>query len=287
MPLSRTTDLVNPRTRARLVIFFIVGMRTCVAGDCRSPSYREGFVWEDSASSIMMNISIPMNDFAPARLVCLAEAMKQRYSDRRKISIFMFNSYASAKHYTHPFSGDSFQRRVNWSLQMHASYSFDDGKGEDAVFLMPFGDPEPYFTFGDREPSFNTRIDLPVTSMPSCTLERSGRCLLALDSVDYPWDALTAGVSGTVTLEGVIGRDGRVRHVRSVGLEAHPSGAKSHLSDAALRNLKTWRFEAAGDEVPIQITYSYVLEAPGSPVCQTGLRFALPDRVEIKGRPRK
>jgi TonB family protein len=267
------------------VLAVLLWLPACLAADCQPPSYRKGFVWEDTPSTIMMNISLSIDDFAPARLVCLAESLKQRYSDRRQISVLMFSSHAGARHFTAPFRAPDVGRSTNWGLQHHAGYLFDAGTKEDAVIIAPFGDPEPHFAFGERHSSFNTRIDLPVPVVPPCTLELSDRCLLALDRVGYPRAALQAKVSGTVTMEAAITREGKVRDVRTAGRAVRPSESENLLVKAALQNLRTWRFESGRDQIPFRIVYSYVLEASHGPVCQTGLHFELPHRVEIRGRP--
>ena len=262
-------------SRLRFAVLLVFVLRTCIAADCPVPSYREGHVWEDSPSSIMMNISLSLNDFAPARVVCLAAALKRRYSGRKQISIFMFSTYDGAKKYDVPFSGDSPKPRINWSLQEHGSYSFDAAKGEEAVYIMPFG---------DQFRTFNTRINLPATSIPPCTLEIAGRCLLALSRIEYPWEALKARSSGTVTLEAVIARDGRVTHVRKVGGVSKEQEGELLLAGSALQNLRDWRFEAVPKEDSIQIAFSYMIEDSGNPGTWS-FQFDLPRKVDIRGRP--
>jgi hypothetical protein len=259
---------------ATLGLFFVLGTWACFAAECRAPSFREGYVWEDSQSSVMMNISLRTSDFAPERLVCLAAALKHRYSDRKQISIVMFSSFAGAKKHTVPFFGDSPKPRVNWSLQNHAIYSFDADKREEYVEIMPFG----------QNRSFETKINLPVTSTPHCTLEMAGRCLLALASIEYPWNALKSKVSGTVTLEAVIARDGTVTGVRSIGPGVQPHEGQHLLVNAALQNLRTWYFEAGPHQDPIRIAYSYTIDSSGT-AGHSSFQFDLPSKVEIRGRP--
>ena len=161
-----------------------------------------------------------------------------------------------------------------WELQDHGSYSFDAEKHEEYVEITPFA------------PSrlFSTRINLPVTAIPPCTLEIAGRCLLALSRIEYPWEALKAKVSGTVSLEGMIARDGTVKHVEVIGPEDNPSEAQRLLVDAALKNLMTWRFEMAYRPGPIRIAYSHAIEATGASG-QWSFQFELPHKVQIHGVP--
>jgi hypothetical protein len=244
----------------------------CLAADCQAPAYREGHVWEDSPSTIMMNISLQMSDFAPNRLICLAGVLKHKYSDRKEILVFMFSSYEAAKNFTAPLYGDSFKHRVNWSLWEHGSYSFDADKGEEMVYVMPFG---------EAYRSFNTVIKLPVTSIPPCRLEIASRCLLALNAIDYPWNTLKTRRSGAVTLEAAIARDGTITAVKSAG--AGPSGQEqASLINAAIQNLKSWRFETASRRDTIRIVYSFTIDTSGT-LGQPSLQFDLPDKVEIRG----
>lgn len=260
--------------RPILPLLFVLTSGTCFAGNCSVPKYREGHVWEDTPSSLMMNISIRIADFAPARLVCLAKALQRRYSDRTQISIPIFSSRAAAKHYTHVFGGDFVGKpRVMWELQMHALYSFDADKRQDYMAIMPFG----------SSGQFETRINLPATVIPKCTLEITDRCLLALDDLKYPWDALNTKASGTVTVVGVIARDGMVKDV-ALAPEPNPGEIHGLLVEAALKNLKTWRFETASHSDPIRIAYSYIIETSGS-AGHTSFQFDLPRKVEIRGTP--
>lgn len=275
----RPTRTINPALSLRigitLLLFFILGLGTCLAAECRAPSYREGHVWEDTPSSIMMNISIAMSDFAPKRLICLAEVLKHHYADRERISIAIFSSYDAAKHYTRVFRGDLVGgSRVMWELHDHGSYVFDAEKHEEYIVITPFA----------QSFLFSTRINLPINTAPPCTLEIAGRCLLALSGIDYPWEALKARISGTITLEGMIARDGSLRHIQASGPQTNPGDARRLLVDAALKNLKTWRFETASHPDPLRIAYSYTIDSSGSPG-HTSLKFELPEKVQIHGVP--
>ncbi len=220
-----------------------------------------------------MNISIRMGDFAPDRLVCLAGKLRLRYAGRKRVLIPIFSTNLAAKRYDKPLWGDTIKPRVDWAAQMHGIYSLDAEKREEYVEIMPLGPSGP----------FETKISLPVTAIPSCTLELAGRCLLALDRIEYPWEALKAKASGTVTLEGTIARGGEVKNVRVMRAEVAPENQKDLLRSSALQNLKTWRFEAASRRNSIRIAYSYVIEPPHG-LGQTSVQFHLPNMVEIRGR---
>ena len=255
-----------------VIMLLILNAGLCAAAECHAPRYRKGHVWEDSRSTIVMNISISMSDFAPDHLVCLADQLRRRYRDRKEGLISIFDTNVAARRYISPTLPDSVTPFVNWAAQMHGVYHFDTDKHEEVVEILPLG----------PNGSFGTKIDLHAATIPPCTLQLAGRCLLAFDNIDYPWNALKAGVSGTVTLRGVITHDGRLKHVEAVD-EVHPNSVKSPLVNAALQNLKTWRLAPARDQSPLTITYSYVIEDFGHPR-PTSVKFELPHKVEIRGR---
>ncbi|MEM8953721.1 MAG: TonB family protein [Verrucomicrobiota bacterium] len=67
----------------------------------------------------------------------------------------------------------------------------------------------------------------------------------------YPREVFKAGVSGVVTVEGVVGVDGKVRNLRAVGSYPHPA-----LRDAAIAAVSKWRFEPGvrdGTKAPFKI----------------------------------
>jgi TonB family protein len=224
----------------------------------------------------MMNISIRMRDLAPRRLVCLAEVMKRRYSDRKEIRVFVFSSLAGARGFTTPKPcEDSIGKCIDWSAQFRAVYYFNAGKREEYVVITPAGDRHP----------FETKIELPATSIPPCALEVAGRCLLAVDRLVYPTGMRKAKLSGSVTLEGVITSDGKVKHVRPAEGGSTAGDTQTVFVQEALRNLKTWYFEPAPRQDRLRITYDYRVD-PSTPSRGTPtVQFDLPHRVEIRVRP--
>jgi TonB family protein len=259
--------------RAPFLALF-VSLGACFAADCRAPIYRRGYVWEDSPASIMMNISLAIEDFAPARLVCLAEVLKKRYSDRRKIDVFVFSDHTAARHYTHPSAGDYVKPLPNWAGQNHAIYVFDADKQKDFIYIEPLGTGTGY------EPNVGTAINLRLGAIPPCTLVYDCRCLLVLDDIEYPGSQQKAGVSADIELQGMIARNGSVIDVRT----ASPvSRAHGPLAKSAIQNLKTWHFEPAQRQSTLRITYSYRLRTWRSPGSWLHLQFGLPDKVEITG----
>src|SRR6266536_5058396 len=85
----------------RIVLVCSVGfsMATSAFAPCVAPDYRLGHVVVDSQSDVLVAVSIRLNDFAPAKLVCLAGALKQRYRDRKSVDVLIFSSPVAAKYY--------------------------------------------------------------------------------------------------------------------------------------------------------------------------------------------
>jgi hypothetical protein len=158
---------------------------------------------------------------------------------------------------------------------MHAGYFFDAERRDEYLEIIPlagYGPPK-------------TRIDLPVAGTSRCRSEMSNRCLLALEDPGYPDDALRARAWGTVTLAGTITRSGKIKGLRAVEARVDPNDRKAPLVKAAVRNLKTWRFESGKRDDPFRFTYRYVTIGSihiGGPLLT---EWAFPNQVTIRGKP--
>ena len=97
-------------------------------------------------------------------------------------------------------------------------------------------------------------------------------------------DRLRTSGSGSVTLAGTIGRDGKVTGLKTADAGSdRPSDAGS-LARSASDNLATWWLEPAPREDPIRITYAYVVDST-LPKGKVDVQFTLPDRVTISANP--
>lgn len=234
---------------------------------CRPPQYREGAIFADSGSVIVMSVSIPLYDFAPSKLVCLATNLREHYRDRRNIEINMFSSHVDSQRGI--YVQESNREDVEALSHMHARYNFDADKHEDYIEIMPTG----VFP-GLRAGPFNTRIDLPVETTPHCKLEINDRCLIALQQFPYPAALLKRKPSGTVTLAATITRSGKVDHIRLLK-------AESISANEAVQNLSSWRLEPGPRDEPIQITYSYAIDNSLRYIDGMQVHWALPNEVSI------
>ena len=55
------------------------------SAQCHPPHYRDGSIWVDDPDLVFITISMPLRDFTPSKLVCLAASLKQRYKDRSRV----------------------------------------------------------------------------------------------------------------------------------------------------------------------------------------------------------
>jgi len=226
---------------------------------------------------VFRTISIPLQDFTPSKLVCLATSLKQRYRDRSNILIYIFSSHEASR------ISMAFQEygkeTADAFAQIHALYTLDGYKQEEYVRVLPAGmRPSVVPTEGP----YSTRIDLPAATTPHCHQEINNRCLIALEYINYPDEALT---SGKVVLTAGITRGGVVNHVRVVKTESVPPGAERLLANAAAVNLSSWRLEPGPRQESIQITYSYSIDNSLRHVDGAQVRWALPNEVAIRFPP--
>jgi len=261
------------------VLFALTGISFGAASanskPCSVPHYRRGYVWKGKPDFVMLNISMAIDDFAPTRLACLGEHLRKRYSGRNEVLGLIFDSHDAAKYYTHPLGGDSITPQPDWSAHEHASYHFDPEKNENAIYLTPVG----------NRAEFETKINLPVKSLPSCTLQMQGRCLLTMTKPQYPWETLKARAFGSVKVRWQIEKSGKLKDIAVISADSDPSAAKNALVEETLANLRTWRFEPSDKKTSAEVTYVYkIVERPGlGGTLQVD--FDLPNQILIQGKP--
>jgi hypothetical protein len=115
------------RIAARLLVaVFILADASSAFGACKPSHYHQGRAWADNASDILLGISIRLEDFAPDRLVCLAEALRQKYPERN-VAALIFSSRQAAQGYF-PGSIDPPPRSVTYQSKLHGYYSYNKEK---------------------------------------------------------------------------------------------------------------------------------------------------------------
>lgn len=234
------------RTRCIFAICLLLGLLKPALAECHIPRYRDGFVFADSQAETMINISIRLNDFAPEKLRCLANALHRRFQDRKIVTVFILSSHEAAKNWSirniEP-TPESLAR----DTKVHAIYNYNSEKQEDFIALMPFLD------LSMRSP-FTTRIGRQSDDEIHCTVELADRCLLAMKDIFYPGNPRRTGQSGRVRLSGAIRPDGKVQDVQVIGENSKITTA---FAKEAAENFSTWVFERAKRSDRVEITYRY------------------------------
>jgi hypothetical protein len=251
-----------------LLVVFCFSSRLCA--QCRAPDYRVGKVLASGPSLVLADISIQPGAFTIDKLVCLAAVLKEKYQ-ASEVAVAIFGSHKAAVNYTPP----AIEKRPDedlWASQLHAEYYLNREKHQEYVVLTPDG-------WNPGAESFDTRIDLPMTTKISCRLQIRDRCLVAFHHI---W-TFEQG-SATVTLTAQIEEDGSVSDVRVAEPDAPPTNDERTLADFAVHNLQSWHFERSKTKDPIKITYS--TERVNTPLDHgIDVEFRLPDRVEIRMGP--
>lgn len=265
-------------TRIVVVLCLALCSAAGVLAKCSAPQYRTGFILADSNSDFIASISIPLPDFAPARLICLANTLKERFRARGSVIVNIFSSRRAAR-CGFPIIEDAGAEIFKLFGQMHAQYVLDASKHEEYLVLKPEGDT-PMLKGGRSD----TRVDLPVVGNVHCRPEVNGRCVIAFQTVGYP---RVSGdrPSGRVTLAGAIAPDGKISHIRVVKIESRSGGGTDALAKAAVQNLTSWRLEPEPRQEAIQITFSYVIDGSLRYKGETKVDWALPNEVTIRGSP--
>lgn len=256
---------------------FLLGCLTLLAdapafAQCLPPHFRVG---QDYGTSLL--VSIQPRDFTLDKLTCLVQALRDRPQEGRTVGILFFDSEEAARYFLPPVEGYP-RRWPEWAKALHAIYSFDADRNEESLDIVPMG-----YNTG---PSLATTIALPVVAAPQCRLEIQSRCLMAaMEKITYPKEALRMRASGRIVLVGTIGRDGRVTdlHVAEAGVK--PDEEKGQLVNAALQDLKTWQFDAAGRDDPIRIIYSFAIDTSRARGSVPGVLWVSPNQVKVRTGP--
>jgi TonB family protein len=230
-----------------------------------------------------VSLSLRPNEVTVKNLLCVSETLKNEHPEWIDVDVFIFSSVKAAQLFN-PVGPDE---HGDYRRDLRAWYSLTSneasltitpiGIAPIAISITPRGD-----TLG--EGVYYTKIDLPLTNgEPHCRLEIIDRCLLALEAVAYPKEALTNRVSGKVTLIGTVDREGKV--TAAVGsVDGRQSTENPLLVRAALDNISTWWVEPAERQDTFQITFSYSIDA----ALQRGkldVNFDLPNQISIRANP--
>lgn len=244
----------------------LIGCLAVLGADCRLTDFHIA-----QAYGNLLCVSVAPRDLTVRTLTCLARTLKrQREADKGFVVLF-FSSREAAERFLPPVEGHS----PGWSKQLRALYSFDPDKPEESLMITPMG----YV----MSPSLVTTLDLSSTAVPHCQLELQGRCVMeATANITYPQAALNARASGMITVTGTIKRDGGISDARVAHADVNPGQEERDLADAALLDLRAWRFDAGEHDDPIRITYSYSIDTSLPHGGAAMVRWSPPDQVRIR-----
>jgi len=229
------------------ILLLALSVAAIAWGACVAPRYRVGKELANDKSGAVLDISIRLEDFAPERMVCLADALRDKYPDR-DIHAAIFSAYDAAQNFT-PGDQELTPSALYAKSKLHGSYHYDRDRGENFLFLTPDADS------GSANSPFNTRINLPLKGQPICKLAIDGRCLLEFKHIDYPSIGERTNGSGEVAVTGRIRQNGVVSDLKAIETKAEPPAWESTLKEFTLRNLQTWRFATSSHESSLHITF--------------------------------
>lgn len=263
------------RSARRLVVAVALGLLVArtAAAQCTPPQFRIGrdlINYESESGAV--HISLRPTDFTLGKLVCLARSLRRQHPTWKNVSVLMFSSEDAAVRFVGGKMGvpDDLWR---FDKEMRAFYSLDALRQEEYLAITPAG-------FGGTE-FYDTRIDLRVTATPHCRFELNARCLLALDEIAYPDEALRRKVSGKVTVTGAVTREGKLTNLTISDGGGRLVQADDSLGRAAIDNLKTWWLEPAQRTDGLRITFSYEIDASLPRRGQVDVQLALPGQITI------
>ena len=270
------------RDACLLAALLLGGTAAAARGECSKVHFVTGHNYIAApASRGVATVSVRPEDITVTNLLCLAQGLHQTYPEWRSVAVLFFASPEAAKRWTP-------ERQLvdyvgppppfwKWEAEMRAGYFLDAAKGEEYLLLTPFG-------WNSGRDELATRIDLPLTGPPRCTIALGSRCLMAWDRFEYPSDVASGVASGSVTVEGRVGRDGVVSSVRTTDGGAFPEAAAKALAGAAVKQVSSWRFEPATREDRFRITYWYTPDSSIAPGL-TRINVEFPEQVRISGNP--
>lgn len=264
--------------RIVLAVCVLLGLSGFASPQCQVPRFQEGKDFSGKTSGSLF-LALEPRDFTIEKLTCLVEHLRSRNPGWKTAMVLIFSSKEAANNFNPgPEITAPMALWQEWARHKHVSY-FLDSDGKEYFYITPLGYRE--------DPSLHTKVDLPTSASPRCQLEILNRCLMAVvGDITYPGNARKNATFGRVTLSALIERDGSTSHIEVKDADVRPAEFKEALLAAAVQNLRTWQFDASGQETPFQIDYSYVIDsgplARGQSAGQVTVVPALPWNVEIR-----
>jgi hypothetical protein len=284
-PPSETDRMAIRSLQRACVISAIVAATSAgtARGECSNIHYTTGQNYiAPHGSRGLATVSVRPNEITVENLLCLAQGLHAAHREWRGVVVLFFASEEAAKRWTAEWQLGDYVGPMPpfWKFEtdMRAGYFLDVDKAEEYLLLTPFG-----WNSGSDE--LATRIDLPLAGKPRCTVALGNRCLMAWERFSYPSEPMADAASGSVLVEGRVGRDGTVTSVRATAGGAFPETAAKTLAGAAVTHVKSWRFEPSAHDDSFRITYWYTPDSAIAPGL-TRINVEFPERVRISGNPR-
>jgi len=200
-------------------------------------------------------------EFRLDHLICLVQTLDAQHPEWRDVTLLLFSSEEAAEKFE-PGGMSIFRNIIDATGKIVAVEDVGRFKRElRGLYVLKASTHERYLSITplglEGGEAFDTKIEFPLTSQPHCRHEVDYRCLFGLEPFVYPKAALIAKMSGSVTVRGVIARDGTVK---ATIVTTSQASANDPLAKAALQNLSTWWFERADKPDSFEITYSFVID---------------------------
>jgi len=227
---------------------------------------------QNERDGISMSVAIDLRDFAPERLLCLADSLAARYKRDKFVDIDFFSSRDAA---LTCLPDIPLVDAVVQCPQRHAEYRFN--AKQHSILMLPMGNPE-----GDAY----TSVDLPARTLRPCRLEIAHRCFLELTAPDHEYETLAALISATVVVSGTIDRSGRAE-----AFEIRVATAKNVRNEKApadpvvrtvIESVRSWRLEESERETPFNVRFEFDIT---DDLSESSLEFRLPHRVIVRATP--
>jgi len=298
------------RLLGAVLLVLTVGANAVAA--CEAPAHRKGILWlpADNKQGPVYTESIALSDFTPAKLVCLADALRAEYKKKYQkeygiyngkyyakephFSVLIFSSHLAAKCYHGPmdigdsdYTGLSEKERhcasARWSEeQLHATYDYHYTDDSEYLDVAPLGG-----VIQAQNGAPARRIDLPAAQIPQCWMRLSNRCVVSMETPWYSGNQRQTS-TGTVVLTAQVNRRGIPEKITVA--ETQDLTDRDEMVMGATKNLKTWRFEPARHATSIRVTYAQVVDPHPDPSRKDfgdiSVDFDAPDHFTIRVNPR-
>jgi len=207
-------------------------------------------------------------------LLCLRQSLKSAHRDWVSVTVLAFFSRQAALN----FDADKMAtaRDVGtFDRDLMGVYWIGAAPDGDSLTLTPLG-----WELLQQD-DYNTVVVFPTPQTPRCRIELNRRCVLALRRVQYPLEALRHTSAGTVTLTGMISKQGNPIDVKVSAVDL-AGEQRNLLIESALNNVRTWRLEPASKQEIFRLKVVFSVD-PSLRNAYTTAIPALRDRFRDEG----